>query len=123
MAKKKTNSIEELKQIYQTFIENDQLWWSYSWKLQFKLISNSWSVVQNINNWWFWIRKKLDLRNHQPDINIIYLYTEDPHEAKYQLLIQRSESKRSKHYMILKPLLNTQMIWNGWNKNTDEDNQ
>ena len=25
--------------------------------------------------------------------------------------------------VILKPLSNTQIIWNGWNKNTDEDNQ
>ena len=34
----------------------------------------------------------LDLINHEPDIDKIYLYTKDPNEAKYQLLINKRES-------------------------------
>ena len=34
----------------------------------------------------------LNLINHKPDINDIYLYAKDPYEAKYQLLINKRES-------------------------------
>ena len=34
----------------------------------------------------------LNLISQQPDINKIYLYTKDPFEAKYQFLINKSES-------------------------------
>ena len=33
----------------------------------------------------------LNLINHQPDIDKIYLYVKDPHEAKYQYLINKRE--------------------------------
>ena len=41
------------------------------------------------------IRKADALLNrtyHQPDLDNIYLYTKDPNEAKYQLLINKPES-------------------------------
>ena len=34
----------------------------------------------------------LNLINHEPDIDKIYLYAKDPYEAKYQLLINKKES-------------------------------
>ena len=34
----------------------------------------------------------LNLINNQADINKIYLYAKDPHEAKYQFLINKRES-------------------------------
>ena len=34
---------------------------------------------------------------HQPCIDKIYLYTKDPYEAKYQLLINKRESTGLKH--------------------------
>ena len=34
----------------------------------------------------------LNLINHEPDIDNIYLYAKDPNEAKYQLLINERES-------------------------------
>ena len=49
----------------------------------------------------FWIWKKktlLDLINHQPDIDKIYLFTKDPYEAKYQFLINKRESTGLKHF-------------------------
>ena len=39
----------------------------------------------------------LNLINHQPDIDKIYLYAKDPFEAKYQLLINKHERVGSKH--------------------------
>ena len=45
--------------------------------------------------------------NHQPDIDKIYVYPKDQYEAKYQFLITKRESTG----MVLKLLLNTQMIW------------
>ena len=33
----------------------------------------------------------LNLINHQPDIDKIYLYAKDPYEAKYQYLINKNE--------------------------------
>ena len=34
----------------------------------------------------------LNLIIHEPDIGTIYLYTKDPYESKYQLLINKRES-------------------------------
>ena len=34
----------------------------------------------------------LNLINHEPDIDKIYLYAKDPYQAKYQLLINKRES-------------------------------
>ena len=34
----------------------------------------------------------------QPDIDKIYLYPKDPYEAKYQYLINKSESTGLKHF-------------------------
>ena len=40
----------------------------------------------------------LNLINNQPDIDKIYLYAKDPHEAKYQFLINKTESTGSKPF-------------------------
>ena len=39
----------------------------------------------------------LNLINHEPDIDKIYLYAKDPYEAKYQFLINKRESTGSKY--------------------------
>ena len=39
-----------------------------------------------------------NLITQQPDIDKIYLYTKDPHEAKYQFLITKRESTGLKHF-------------------------
>ena len=38
------------------------------------------------------------LINNQPDIDIIYLYAEDPYEAKYEYLNMKREKVGLKHY-------------------------
>ena len=40
----------------------------------------------------------LNLINHQPDINQMYLYAKDLYEAKYQLLINKRENVGLKHW-------------------------
>ena len=40
----------------------------------------------------------LNLINHEPDIDKIYLYKKDPYEAKYQLLINKRESTGLKYF-------------------------
>ena len=40
----------------------------------------------------------LNLINNQPDIDKIYLYAKDPHEAIYQFLINQRESRGLKHF-------------------------
>ena len=66
---------------------------------------NSWSFVSNINH-----KCKTNalgnLINHEPDIDKTYLCAKDQYNAKYQLLINKRESK-----MIQKLLLNSQMMW------------
>ena len=39
----------------------------------------------------------LNLINHEPDIDKIFLYAKDPYEAKYQLLINKRESTGLKY--------------------------
>ena len=40
----------------------------------------------------------LNLINHQPDIDQMYLYAKDLYEAKYQLLINKRENVGLKHW-------------------------
>ena len=40
----------------------------------------------------------LNLINHQPNINKIYLYAKDPYEPKYQFLINKCEKVSSRHF-------------------------
>ena len=40
----------------------------------------------------------LNLINHEPDINKMYLYAKDPNEPKYQLLINRRKSTAFKYF-------------------------
>ena len=40
----------------------------------------------------------LNLINNQPDIDKIYLYEKDPHEAKYQFLINKRKSTGLKNF-------------------------
>ena len=40
----------------------------------------------------------LNLINHQPDVDKIYLYAKDPYEAKFKLLINKTESIGIKHF-------------------------
>ena len=40
----------------------------------------------------------LNLINNQPDIDKIYLYAKDPHEAKYQYLINKCEKVGLDHF-------------------------
>ena len=40
----------------------------------------------------------LDLIKNQPDIDKIYLYAKDSHEAKYQFLINKRESTGLKYF-------------------------
>ena len=46
----------------------------------------------------------LNLINNQSDIDKIYLYAEDPHEAKYQFLINKREITGFITLMILKSI-------------------
>ena len=64
--------------------------------------------MQNINNWWLWIRKAnslLNLTSQKPDIDKIYLYAKDPYEAKYQILINKQESTEIKHFNVSKAFI------------------
>ena len=44
------------------------------------------------------ISGKTSLINNQPDIDKTYLYAKDPYEAKYQLLINKTERAGLKHF-------------------------
>ena len=51
----------------------------------------SWSLIQNTNNGSGNTNALINLINHQPDTDKIYLYAKYPCEAKYQLLISKRE--------------------------------
>ena len=59
------------------------------------------SSIENTNNRRFRIWKTnalLKLITNQPDIDKMYLYAKDPHEAKYQFLINKREITELKHF-------------------------
>ena len=47
----------------------------------------------------------LNLINHEPDIDKIYLYAKDPYEAKYQFLINKRESTGLEYFNDLKAFI------------------
>ena len=53
----------------------------------------------------------LNLINHETDIDKIVLYVKDSHEVKYQFLTNQQKTQAWSILMILKLLLNTQIIW------------
>ena len=53
----------------------------------------------------------LNLINHEPDNDKIYLYVKGPYEPKYELLINKRGSTWLKYLMIQKLPFSTQMIW------------
>ena len=59
------------------------------------------SIIQNINNWKFWIRKTnalLSLLDHRPGIDKTYFCVKDLHEANHKCLINKREKVDLKHY-------------------------
>ena len=64
----------------------------------------------------------LNLINNQPDIDKIYLYAEDPHEAKYQFLISKRESAGLNHFNNPKALIEYSNDMQDVYKNIEEYN-
>ena len=65
----------------------------------------------------------LNLINNQPDIDKIHLYTKDPYQATYKLLINETEKKQDlNNLMIQKILLSIHMIMQVVFKNINEYN-
>ena len=62
----------------------------------------------------------LNLTNHQPHTNKIYLYAKDPYEAKYQLLINKKESSELKQLNYSKAFIEYSNDMDDNNKNTEE---
>ena len=69
--------------------ENNKRYW--------KMAIYTWSLVQNYNNWWFWIRKNKHIaqfdkkQDYHDVIDKIYLYARNLSELKYQFLIKKRE--------------------------------
>ena len=64
----------------------------------------------------------LNLIDNQPDIDKIYLYAKDPHEAKYQYLINIRESTELKHFNDPKAFIEYSNDMQDVYKNIDEYN-
>ena len=64
----------------------------------------------------------LNLINNQPDIDKIYLYAKDPHEAKSQFLINKRESMALDHFNDPKAFIEYSSDMRDVYKNIDEYN-
>ena len=64
----------------------------------------------------------MNLINNQPDIDKIYLYSNDPFEAKYQLLINKRKSTRLKYSNDSKAFIEHSNDMDNVYKNIDEYN-
>ena len=64
----------------------------------------------------------LNLINHQPDIEKVYLCAKVPYEAKYQLLINKRESTGLKHLNDFKVFIKYSSDMDDIYKNNDEYN-
>ena len=77
-----------------------------------KLVSNSWSSIQNIHNWWFWVRKKkLNLISHF-QILIKFTYMQEIHlKQNISCWLTNVKVQGQSIVTILKLLLNTCYYW------------
>ena len=64
----------------------------------------------------------LNLINHEPDIDKIYLYAKDLYEAKYQLLINKRESTGLKYFNDSKAFIEYSNDMDDTYKNIEEYN-
>ena len=64
----------------------------------------------------------LNLINHEPDIDKIYLYAKDGYNAKYKLLINKRESTGLKYLNDLKAFIEYTINVDGIYKNIEEYN-
>ena len=64
----------------------------------------------------------LNLTNHEPDIDKIYLYAKYPYEAKYQILINKRQSTGLKYLNGLKAFIEYSNDMDDIYKNIDEYN-
>ena len=64
----------------------------------------------------------LNLINNQPDIDKIYLFAKDLYEAKYELLINKRESIRLKHFKDLNAFIEYSNNMQNVYKNIDKYN-
>ena len=64
----------------------------------------------------------LNLINHEPDIDKIYLYAKDPYEEKYQLLINKRESTGLKYLNYSKAFIKYQNDMDDIYKNIEKYN-
>ena len=63
-----------------------------------------------------------NLINHEPDIDRIYLYPQDPYNAKYQLLINKRESTVLKYFNDSKAFIKYSNDMHDIYKNSEEWN-
>ena len=73
-------------------------------------------LITGKTNWLF------NLIAHQLDIDIIYVYVQDPYEAKYQFLINKQESTGLKHLNDSKAFIEYSSDMNDIYKNIEEYN-
>ena len=64
----------------------------------------------------------INLINHEPDIDKIYLYAKDPYEAKYQLLIHKTGKAGLKYFNDPKVFIEYSNYMDDIYKNTEEYN-
>ena len=64
----------------------------------------------------------LNLINHKPNIDKIYLYAKEPYEAKYQLLINKRKSTSLKHLKNSKAIIEYSNAMDNIYKNIEEYN-
>ena len=70
------------------------------------MATNSWSSIQNINNWRFGQTSSLfNLIIHQKGIDKNFFYAKVRYEAKYQLLINKREGTHLKRLNDCKALI------------------
>ena len=62
------------------------------------------------------------INQQQPDIDKMYLYTKDPHEAKYQLLMNKQEITSLNHFNDFKAFIKYSNDMDGIYKNIEECN-
>ena len=64
----------------------------------------------------------LNLINHEPEVDKIFLYAKDPYEAKYQLLINKRESAGLKYLNDSRAFIKSSNDMDYIYKNTEEYN-
>ena len=95
-------------------------WHNLNWT---KIPDHAYRILIIEGSWFIKTNSLFNLRSHRPDIDKVYLYTKDPNNAKYQLLINKHKGADLNYFNDSKALIECSNYMDDIYENIEEYNR